>query len=97
MTAALPPMCGHCSGPADLCSINIAGTQPHMQLHTEQADANMKVEHGTPKRPHIINIYILKVILIAGFILAVAEAMPQGYAAVETYPDEPPVYTYTYG
>ena len=23
--------------------------------------------------------------------------MPQGYAAVETYPDEPPVYTYTYG
>merc|ERR1712140_47352 len=40
----------------------------------------------------------MKVILIAGIILAVAEAMPQGYAAVEpTYPDEPPVYTYTYG
>ena len=68
-----------------------------MQLHTAQAETNMKVEHGTPKRHHIINIYILKVILIAGFILAVAEAMPQGYAAVETYPDEPPVYTYTYG
>ena len=43
-------------------------------------------------------ICILKVILIAGIILAVAEAMPLGYAAVEpTYPDEPPVYTYTYG
>merc|ERR1712117_411091 len=50
-----------------------------MQLHTEQADTNMKV------------------ILIAGFILAMAEAMPQGYAAPETYPDEPAVYSYTYG
>merc|ERR1712117_599443 len=39
----------------------------------------------------------MKVILIAGIILAVAEAMPQGYTPVETYPDEPPVYTYTYG
>ena len=39
----------------------------------------------------------LKVILITGIVLAVAEAMPQGYAPVETYPDEPPVYTYTYG
>merc|ERR1711879_336924 len=39
----------------------------------------------------------MKVILITGIVLAVAEAMPQGYAPVETYPDEPPVYTYTYG
>ena len=74
-----------------------------MQLHQEQADTNMKV---TPRRAHMTTfpqgplhyICILKVILIAGIILAVAEAMPQGYAAVEpTYPDEPPVYTYTYG
>ena len=72
-----------------------------MQLHQEQADTNMKVTPGThdslPQGPQYC-ICILKVILIAGIILAVAEAMPQGYAAVEpTYPDEPPVYTYTYG
>ena len=69
-----------------------------MQLQTEQADTNMKVKptgNFSPEAAHCI--YILKVILIAGIILAVAEAMPQGYAAVETYPDEPPVYTYTYG
>merc|ERR1711862_712927 len=38
----------------------------------------------------------MKLLLIATIILA-AEARPQGYAPVETYPDEPPVYTYTYG
>merc|ERR1712029_416096 len=37
-----------------------------------------------------------EVLLIATIILS-AEARPQGYAPVETYPDEPPVYTYTYG
>ena len=69
-----------------------------MQLQTEQADTNMKVKtigNFSPEATHCI--YIFKVILIAGIILAVAEAMPQGYAPVETYPDEPPVYTYTYG
>ena len=71
-----------------------------MQLHLEQADTNMKVKPGThdnlPQGPQHC-ICILKVFLIAGIILAVAEALPQGYAPVETYPDEPPVYTYTYG
>ena len=73
-----------------------------MQLHQEQADTNMKVTPGThdniPPGTPALQMYFLQVILIAGIILAVAEAMPQGYAAVEpTYPDEPPVYTYTYG
>merc|ERR1712042_210007 len=39
----------------------------------------------------------MKFLLIASILIA-AEARPQGYApAPETYPDEPAVYSYTYG
>ena len=70
-----------------------------MQLHTEHADTNMKVGDTITiiLSRDLILMITLKVILITGIVLAVAEAIPQGYAPVETYPDEPPVYTYTYG